>query len=136
MEICSIKIYWTGNSNEQYAIVNANNNDTVIFLIISSTTAVEAAASLLLKIKFWPEMKTKEKRDNNSKSNEKKTKTNILKKLHNPWKHKNGTNTLIKLITLMEETGRHSFIRTRASDLVFWNLRVTGILSLNKKWYH
>ena len=54
-------------------MVNVNNNDTVIFLMIISTTTVEAAASLLLEIKFWPEMKTKEKRDNNSQSNEKQT---------------------------------------------------------------
>ena len=44
---------------------------TVIVLKISSTTAVVAAASLLLEITFWPEMKTKEKIDKNSKSNEK-----------------------------------------------------------------
>ena len=56
-------------------MVNVNNNDTVTVFIISSTTAVVAAASLLLEITFWPEMKTKEKRDNNSKSN-KKTKIN------------------------------------------------------------
>ena len=47
----------------------------VVVLIISSTTAVEVATSLLLEIKYWPEMKTKEKRDNNSKSNAKQTKT-------------------------------------------------------------
>ena len=33
----------------------------------------------------------------------------------------------------MEVTGRHNFIRTRASDLVSRNLRVTRMLSLNKK---
>ena len=78
-------------------------------------------------------------RDNSSKSNEKKIKTNISKKLHNPWQHKNGRNTLIKLIRLMEVNGRHNFIRTGASDLVFFNLRkcwVTKMLSLNKKWCH
>ena len=48
-------------------------------------------------------------------------------------KHKNGTNTLIKLIRLMEVTGKRNFIRTGASDLVFWNLRVTEMLSLNRK---
>ena len=46
---------------------------------ISSTTDVVATVSLLLEIKFWPEMKTKEKRDNNSLSKEKQTK-NITKK--------------------------------------------------------
>ena len=40
---------------------------------------MEAAAYLLLEIKFWLEMKAKEKGDNNSKSNEKQTKTNISK---------------------------------------------------------
>ena len=30
-------------------------------------------------------------------------------------------------------TGRHNFIRTGALDLVFWNLRLTEMLSLNKK---
>ena len=44
---------------------------TVIVLKISSTTVVVAAASLLLEITFWPEMKTKEQRDKNSKRNEK-----------------------------------------------------------------
>ena len=59
-----------------------------------------------------------------------------LKKLHHPWKHQNSINTLTKLIRLMEVTGRHNFIRTEASDLVFWNLRFTEMLSLNNKWYH
>ena len=36
----------------------------------------------------------------------------------------------------MEATGRFNFIRTGASDLVFWNLRFTEMVSLNKKWYH
>ena len=72
----------------------------------------------------------------NSKSNEEQTKTNISKKLHNLWQHKKGTNTLIKLIRLMEATGRFNFIRTGASDLVFWNLRFMEMVSLNKKWYH
>ena len=44
----------------------------VTVLIISSKTAVEAATSLMLEIKFWPEMKS---RDNNSKSNEKQKQT-------------------------------------------------------------
>ena len=73
-------------------------------------------------------------RDNSSKSNEKQTKINISKKLHNPWQHKNGTNTLIKLARLIEVNGRHNFIRTGTSDLFFFNLRVTKMLSLNKKW--
>ena len=85
-----------------------------------------------MEIKFWPDMKNKEKRKNNNKSHEKQTKTNISKKHHNPRQHKNGTNALIKLIRLMEVTERHNFIRTKASDLVFWNLRVTGMLSLSK----
>ena len=77
-------------------------------------------------------MKNKEKRKNNNKGYEKQTKTNISKKHHNPRQHKNGTNALIKLIRLMVVTERHNFIRTKASDLVFWNLRVTGMLSLSK----
>ena len=81
-------------------------------------------------------MKAKGKRDNNSKSNKKQTKINISKKFYNSWQNKNGANTLIKPIKLMEVTARHNFIRTRASDLVFWNLRVTGMQSFNKKWYH
>ena len=40
------------------------------------TTAVKVARSLLLEMKFWREMKTKEKRDNNGKNNEKQTKAN------------------------------------------------------------
>ena len=73
------------------------------------------------------------KKETTTANNEKQTKINILKKLHNPWQHKSGTNTLIKLIRLTEVTGRHNFIRAGASDLVFWNLRVTGMVSLNKK---
>ena len=61
-------------------IFNVNNSDTLIVLIISSTVAVVAAISLLLDIKFWPEMNGKEKRDNNSKSKNKQRKTNISKK--------------------------------------------------------
>ena len=41
-------------------------------LIFSSIAAVVTAASLLLELKFWPEMKTKEKRT-------KKTQQNINK---------------------------------------------------------
>ena len=80
-------------------------------------------------------MKTKEKKDSNSKNNKKQTKTNISKKLNNSLQHKNGTNTLIKLIRLMEVKRRHNFIRTGASDLVFWKSRVSKFLSLNKKRY-
>ena len=69
-------------------------------------------------------------------NNKKQTKANISKKLHNLWQHKNGTNTLIKLIRLTEVTGTHYFIRTGASDLVFSNLRFLDMLGLNKKWYH
>ena len=39
---------------------NVKNNGTL--------TAVVAAAFLLLEIKFWPEMKTREKKDNKFKS--------------------------------------------------------------------
>ena len=52
-------------------------------------------------------MNMKKKRDNNSKSN-KQTKTNISKKLHKLSKHKNCANTLIKLVRLMEMTGKHT----------------------------
>ena len=45
-----------------YTIFSVNNNDAIVVLIIVSTAAVVAAVSLLLEIKFWPEMKTKEKR--------------------------------------------------------------------------
>ena len=93
---------------------------------MSSTAAVEAATSLMSEI-------NENQRDKNSKSNEKQTKANISKKLHNPWQHKNGTNTLIKLTRLVEVNGRHNFIRTGTSDSVFFNLRVTKMLSLSKK---
>ena len=81
-------------------IFNVNNSDTLIVLIISSTVAVVAAISLLLDIKFWPEMNGKEKRDNNSKSKNKQRKTNISKKkkIHKLRQHKNSANILIKLI--------------------------------------
>ena len=49
-----------------YAIFNVNNNDAIVVLIIVSTAAVVAAVSLLLEIKFWSEMKTKEKRGSNN----------------------------------------------------------------------
>ena len=52
----------------------------VVVLTISSTMAVEAATSLLLEIKFWPEMKTKQKRDNISKSKKKRSRNKHLKK--------------------------------------------------------
>ena len=50
-------------------------------------TAVAPASLLLLEVKFWPEMKTKEKRDNKQQQKQKQQKTNKnehLKKLHNP----------------------------------------------------
>ena len=50
---CFIKIY--------LLIFNIDNNDAIIVLIISTTAAVVAAVSLLLEIKFWPEMQ-KQKR--------------------------------------------------------------------------
>ena len=84
----------------------------VIVLTISSTMAVEAATSLQLEIKFWPEMKTKEKRDNINKSKEKK-------KSRSKHFKKTSNNTLIKLIRLVEVNKRHNFIRTVASDLLF-----------------
>ena len=77
----------------------------------------------------------REKRQQQQKQR-KTNKNKHLKKIHNPWQHKDGTNTLVKLIRLMEVNGRHNFIRTGASDLVFWKSRVTKMLSLNKKRYH
>ena len=59
--------------------------------------------------------------------------TKSPEKLHNPWQHKNSTYTLIKQFRLMEVTGRHNFIKTGTSDLVFWNSIVTEMRSLNKK---
>ena len=115
---------WVIYNRQSYCSYNQFNNDC------------RSGYIFLLEIKFRPEMKTEEKRDNNSKSNEKQTKTNISKKLHNPWQHKNGTNTLIKLFRLMEVNGRYNFIRTGASDLVFRKSRVTRMMSLNKKRYH
>ena len=52
-------------------------------------------------------MNTKEKRDNNSKSNKNQTKTNTLKKRHKLWQHKSGAIILIKLIRLIEVFWRH-----------------------------
>ena len=63
-------------------------------------------------------MKTKEKKDNNSKNNEEQTKRNIPRKLHNPWQYKYGINTPIKLIRLTDVNGRHNFSRRETSDLV------------------
>ena len=81
-------------------------------------------------------MKRKRKETATAKATKRKQK-NISQKLHNPWQHENDTNPLIKLIRLMEVTGeRHNFIRTGASGFVFWNLRFTKMLSLNKKLYH
>ena len=53
-------------------------------LIFSSTAAVVTAASILLELKFWPEMKTKEKRTKTTTKQQqnhkqKQTKTNISK---------------------------------------------------------
>ena len=111
-----------------------HNNDTVIFLIISLATPVEAAPSLPLEVKFLPGMKArKEITTVKATKNKQKQTSQENSIIHD---NKNGTNTLIKLVRLMEVTGRHNFIRTRASDLVFWNLRVTGMLTLIKKWYH
>ena len=88
---------------------SVNYSDTVIALIISSSVTVDVVAvSLFLDITFWPEMKTKEKRDNHQKSNSKQTKTNISKKLHKLREHKNSENILIKLISLMEVNGRQA----------------------------
>ena len=57
---------------------SVSSRTAIIVPIISSTAAVVAAVSLLLETKFWPEMKTKVKREKNSKN--KQTKTNISKK--------------------------------------------------------
>ena len=59
----------------------------MIVLIFSSTVAVVTAASLLLELKVWPEMKTKEKRikttaNQQQSHKQKQTKTNISKKLN------------------------------------------------------
>ena len=55
--------------------------------IFSSTVTVVTSVSLLLGLKFWPEMKTKEKRikattKQQQNQNQKQTKANISKKLH------------------------------------------------------
>ena len=98
-----------------YTIFSVNNNDAIVVLIIVSTAAVVAAVSLLLEIKFWPEMKTKEKRDSSNirttsnkqkqtfQKKQNKTKTN---KLYELSQHKKCSN--IKLIRLIEVTGRHA----------------------------
>ena len=61
-------------------IFSVNYNSIFIVLIINSTAAVVATVSLVLETKFLSEMKTKVKRENNSKSKIKQTKTKISKK--------------------------------------------------------
>ena len=68
-------------------VFNVSNNNTIIVLIFISTAAVVTAVSLLLELKFWPEMKTKEKRTKTTAKQQqnhkqKQTKTSISKKLH------------------------------------------------------
>ena len=61
------------------------NNDIIFVLSIISTLAIVMAVSLLLKVTFWPEMKTKKpkkqkqtnKQTKNSVSNSKQTNANI-----------------------------------------------------------
>ena len=61
------------------------NNDIIFVLSIISTLAIVMAVSLLLKVTFWPEMKTKKpkkqkqtnKQTKNSISNSKQTNANI-----------------------------------------------------------
>ena len=43
-------------------IFKVSDNSTTIVLIFSSAAAVVTPVSLLLELKFWPEMKMKEKR--------------------------------------------------------------------------
>ena len=81
--------------------------------IFSSTVTVVTSVSLLLGLKFWPEMKTKEKRvkattKQQQNQNQKQTKANISKKLHGIWEHKSGANFLIRLIRLTEVFRRHA----------------------------
>ena len=64
---------------------NVNNNSTINVLIFSSTVANVTSASLLLELKIWPEMKTKEKRTKaatkqQQSQNQKQTKAIISKK--------------------------------------------------------
>ena len=68
-------------------------------------------------------MKTIVKRENNSKSKSKnkQTETNISKKLHKIWQHKGGANILIKLIRLMEVTGRHAKINLLFEKQIYHN---------------
>ena len=73
-------MYWTDNSCENWIIFNLKNNDTIIILEFSSIATIAAAASSLLEIKLTPEMGTKQKRDNNRKSNDKQTKASISKR--------------------------------------------------------
>ena len=66
-------------------VFNVSNNNTIIALIFISTAAVVTVVSLLLELKFWPEMKTKEKRTKTTAKQQqnhkqKETKTSISKK--------------------------------------------------------
>ena len=65
--------------------LSVSNNDIIFVLSIISTLAIVMAVSLLLKVTFWPEMKTKKpkkqkqtnKQTKNSISNSKQTIANI-----------------------------------------------------------
>ena len=57
-------------------------------------------------------MTTDENQRKKRQQQQKQRKTNKkkhLKKIHNPWQHKDGTNTLVKLIRLMEVNGRQFY---------------------------
>ena len=109
--------------------------------------AVVTARYLLLELKFWSEMRTKEKKTKTTakqQQNHKQKQTpqhNNNKKHHKIWQHKSGANILIKVIRLMEVTGWHAqinillktkFITTGASVLVFWSVNINWGLRVDK----
>ena len=109
--------------------------------------AVVTARYLLLELKFWSEMRTKEKKTKTTakqQQNHKQKQTpqhNNNKKHHKIWQHKSGANILIKVIRLMEVTGWHAqinillktkFITTGASVLVFWSVNTNWGLRVDK----
>ena len=66
-------------------IFNVNSNSTINVLTFSSTAAVVTSVSFLVELKFWPEMKTKEKRTKaatkqQQNQNQKQIKAHISKK--------------------------------------------------------
>ena len=79
-------------------------------LIISSITAVVAAPSLLLEIKFWPGMKSKEKKDNKFKSKHlKKILQHKTCKYFSKTDYTDGSNRETRL-------NKYTFIETNLSE--------------------